>query len=216
MIFHQGKKVPAQLLKKRAEGAYWVIEVKDIPAMGYKALKIELYDESIPVETVTNTEVLENNYYKIVIDKATGSIKSLFDKELNQELADAENPYNIGQPVRETSFKRDVAPFIHTTPSNVKIEKGTNGPVWESVRISSDLEGFEKGTNGAPKGIDLEILLYKNIKKIEFKYMARKLILTNPEALYVAFPFSLPDSRIVFETIGGVLTQGQQLPGSSS
>lgn len=211
-----GKEVPAQLLKKRAEGAYWVIEVKDIPAMGYKALKIELNDESIPVETVINTEVLENNYYKIVIDKATGSIKSLFDKELNQELADAENPYNIGQPVRETSFKRDVAPFIHTTPSNVKIEKGTNGPVWESVRISSDLEGFEKGTDGAPKGIDLEILLYKNIKKIEFKYMARKLILTNPEALYVAFPFSLPDSRIVFETIGGVLAQGQQLPGSSS
>ena len=46
--------------------------------------------------------------------------------------------------------------------------------------------------------------------------MARKLIITDPEALYVAFPFSLPDSRIVFETIGGILTQGQQLPGSSS
>ena len=34
--------------------------------------------------------------------------------------------------------------------------------------------------------------------------------------MYVAFPFSLPDSRIVFETIGGTLTQGQQLPGSAS
>jgi hypothetical protein len=34
--------------------------------------------------------------------------------------------------------------------------------------------------------------------------------------LYVAFPFSLPGSRIVFETIGGTLTQGQQLPGSAS
>jgi alpha-mannosidase len=46
--------------------------------------------------------------------------------------------------------------------------------------------------------------------------MARKLIITDPEALYVTFPFSLPDSRIVFETIGGILTQGQQLPGSST
>jgi len=62
----------------------------------------------------------------------------------------------------------------------------------------------------------MEIRLFKNVKKIEFKYMARKLILTDPEALYVAFLFSLPDSRIVFETIGGILTQGQQLPGSSS
>ncbi len=211
-----GKEVPAQVLTRRAEGAYWVLEVSDIPAMGYKALKIEVTDKEVTAETGTNVEVLENKFYKIVIDKATGSISSLLDKELNQELADGQNPYKIGQPVKETSAKRDVAPFIHTTASNVKVDAGTNGPVWESVRIASDLEGFEKGTDGAPKGVELEVRLYKNVKKIEFKYMARKLIITDPEALYVAFPFSLPDSRIVFETIGGILTQGQQLPGSSS
>ena len=41
------------------------------------------------------------------------------------------------------------------------------------------------------KGMDLEIRLYKNVKKVEFKYMGHKLIVTDPEALYVAFPFSL-------------------------
>ena len=211
-----GKEVPAQILTKRTEGAYWVLEVSDIPAMGYKALKIELTDQEATAEAGTNVEVLENKFYKIVINKATGSISSLFDKELNQELADGQNPYNIGQPVKETSEKRDVAPFIHTSVSNVKIDKGTNGNVWESVRIASDLAGFEKGTEGAPKGIEVEIRLYKNVKKVEFKYMAHKLIITTPEALYIAFPFSLPNSRIVFETIGGTLTQGQQLPGSAS
>ena len=177
-----GKEVSAQLLTKRTEGAYWVLEVSDIPAMGYKAFKIELTGEPTPVETASATEVLENKFYKIVIDKATGSLSSLFDKELNQELADAENPYKIGQPVKETSAKRDVAPFIHTTVSNVKVDKGTSGPDWESVKISSDLEGFEKGTEGSPKGIDLELRLYKHVKKIEFKYMARKLIITNHES----------------------------------
>ena len=211
-----GKEVPAQVLSRRREGAYWVIEVSDIPAMGYKALKIEVTGQAASVEAGTNVEVLENKFYKLVIDKTTGSIKSMLDKELNQELVDAQNSYNIGQLVKETSAKRDIAPFIHTTVSNVKVEAGTNGPVWESVRIASDLEGFEKGTEGSPKGVELEIRLYKNVKKAEFKYMARKLILTDPEALYVAFPFSLPDSRIVFETIGGTLTQGQQLPGSAS
>ena len=211
-----GKEVPAQVLSRRREGAYWVIEVSDIPAMGYKALKIEVSGQAASDEAGTNVEVLENKFYKLVIDKTTGSIKSMLDKELNQELVDAQNSYNIGQLVKETSAKRDIAPFIHTTVSNVKVEAGTNGPVWESVRIASDLEGFEKGTEGSPKGVELEIRLYKNVKKAEFKYMARKLILTDPEALYVAFPFSLPDSRIVFETIGGTLTQGQQLPGSAS
>jgi hypothetical protein len=211
-----GEEVPAQMLTKRAEGAYWVLEVKNIPAMGYKALKIEVTDQDSEAETGTNVEVLENKYYKIVIDKITGSISSLFDKELNQELADNQNPYNLGQPVRETSEKRDKPPFIRTSVANVKIEKGMNGSVWESVKITSDLDGFEKGTDGSPKGIETEIRLYKNLKKIEFKYMGRKLIITDPEALYVAFPFSLPGSRIVFETIGGILSQGQQLPGSSS
>jgi hypothetical protein len=103
-----------------------------------------------------------------------------------------------------------------TTVSNVKVTAGTNGQVWESIKVVSDIEGFEKGTEGAPKGIEMEVRLYRNVKKVEFRYMANKLILTDPEALYVAFPFSLPDSRIVFETIGGTLTQGQQLPGSSS
>jgi hypothetical protein len=211
-----GKEVPAQVLTKRAEGAYWVLEVKDIPAMGYKALKIELTDQDVAADAGTNVEVLENKFYKIVINKATGSLSSLYDKELNQELADDSNPYHLGQPVRETSEKRDKAPFNHTTVSNVKIDKGINGSVWESVKIASDMDGFEKGTEGSPKGIETEIRLYKNVKKVEFRFMARKLIITDPEALYVTFPFSLPDSRIVFETIGGVLSQGEQLPGSSS
>jgi alpha-mannosidase len=211
-----GREVPAQVLSKRAEGAYWVLEVSDIPALGYKALKIEVSDQDTSADAGINVEVLENKFYKIAIDKTTGSIKSLFDKDLNQELADGQNPYNIGQPVKETSAKRDISPFIHTSVSNVKIDKGVNGTVWESVKIASDLEGFEKGNEGSPRGIETEIRLYKNVKKIEFKFMARKLIITDPEALYVAFPFSLPDSRIVFETIGGILTQGQQLPGSSS
>ncbi len=211
-----GMEVPAQMVTRRAEGAYWVLEVKDIPALGYKALKIETGDQDIKPEKGTNTEVLENSFYRVVINKATGAVSSFYDKELKQELADNLNPYNIGQPVKETSKKRDTAPFIHTTVSNVKIETGVDGVVWESVKVASDLEGFEKGGDGSPKGIDLEIRLYKNVKKIEFKYMARKLIVTDPEALYVAFPFSLPDSKIVFETIGGILTQGQQLPGSSS
>jgi alpha-mannosidase len=211
-----GREVPAQVLTKRREGAYWVLEVSDIPAMGYKAFKIEVQGQSAPPEAGINIEVLENKYYKLVVDKSTGAINSLLDKELNQELADGQNLYDIGQPVRETLLSRRQMVPTQVTVTNVKVEPGTNGPVWESIRVASDLAGFEKGTDGAPKGIELEIRLYKNVKKLEFKYMAHKEILTDPEALYVAFPFSLQGSRIVFETIGGILTQGQQLQGSSS
>ena len=210
------KEVPAQVVNRRREGAYWILGVTDVPAMGYKAYKVEVSNEPAPKEAEAGTEALENMFYKLVINKSTGSIRSLYDKDLKQELADGQNVYNIGQPVRETLINRRQMTPTQTTVSNVKITSGINGPVWESIKIAMDLDGFEKGTEGDPKGIEVEIRLYKNVKKIEFKYMMHKLIITDPEALYVAFPFSLPDSRIVFETIGGVLTQGQQLQGSSS
>ncbi len=213
-----GKEITAQLLRERREGAWWILEVSAVPAMGFKALKIEVTNEpEIKAnENNTTTEVLENRYYKMVIDKSAGAITSLTDKELNQELVDSQNSWKLGQLVHETLADRRKMNPSHTSVSNVKVEHGSNGSVWESIRITADMDGFEKGEKNAPKGLELEIRLFKNVKKIDFQYKAAKEIVTDPEALYVAFPFSLPQSRIVFETIGGVLTQGQQLPGSSS
>ncbi len=204
-----GKEVPAQITGKRNEGTYWVLEVSDVPALGYKAFKIEVTEDAASkrIDADSDAEVIENEYYRLVIDKPTGSIRSLFDKEMNQELADRENPYHIGQPVRETSAKRDVPPFIRTSVSNVRVEKGEMGRCGKALRYPPIWMVLKK-VQGDPKGIDLEIRLYKNVKKVEFRYMAHKLIRTDPEALYVAFPFSLAGSRIVFETIGGKLETG--------
>jgi len=213
-----GDEVSAQLFRSRREGAYWLLEITNVPGLGFKALKIETNDSSQPEKVVEKNiiETLESPFYKITIDKNTGAINSLYDKELKQELVDVQNSYKPGQPVRETLPDRNKMTPTHTTVSNVTVEKGMNGAIWESLKIGADMDGFEKGSNNSPKGLEWEIRLYKNVKKIEIKYLARKEIITTPEALYVAFPFSLPGSRIVFETIGGILSQGQQLPGSSS
>ncbi len=210
-----GKKVPLQIQAKRPDGAYWMLEVENIPAMGFKAYKVEVSDKDVAPETEVNTAILENRFYKIEIDKTTGSVRSLYDKDLHQELVDSSSPYNLGQFIKETSKERDNPSFVRTTVSKVRVESGYNGPIWESIRIKADLEGFV-GASNDPEGLELVIRLYKNTKKIEFKLLSEKLIVTDPEALYVAFPFALPDSRIIFETIGGTLTPGGQLPGSSS
>lgn len=213
-----GKEISTQLLRERREGAYWVLEVSKVPALGYKALKIELKTdaEKLALENKTAVETLENKYYKITIDKSSGAINSLFDKDLKQEMVDSQNPWKLGQLVRETLPDRDKMTPSHSSVSNTKVQYGIDGQVWESIRITADMEGFEKGAVNTPKGLELEIRLFKNVKKIDFQFKAAKEIVTSPEALYVAFPFSLPQSKIVFETIGGILTQGQQLPGSSS
>ncbi len=216
-----GKAIPVQLINKNVAEAYWVIEVNDIPAMGYKAFKIEVtgQDKSgSDIQSNENMEKLENRYYRIVIDKKTGGIKEFYDKDIQEDLYDPKSPYFIGQPVRETLPSRNEMTPSHSTVFNVKVDKGVMGNIWESIKISADMEGFTKGIKGDPKGLQWEIRLYNNTKKVEFIYQENKgkEIITSPEALYVAFPFRLPNSRIVFETIGGSLTQGEQLPGSSS
>ena len=48
--------------------------------MGYKALKIELTDQESAAETGTNAEVLENNFYRLIIDKSTGRLAACLIK----------------------------------------------------------------------------------------------------------------------------------------
>lgn len=213
------QEIPVQLVRTRSEGAYWAIKVEDVPALGWKAFKIEVgsLDASVPDGKDEMSETIENQYYRIKFDPTTGAVSSLYDKDLIQELIDKENPWKIGQLVHETLYDRsNMRETKHSTVSNVRMEKGAQGDLWQSVKFAADLDGFEKGTAAAPKGLEWEIRLYNKIKLIEFHFLGRKDILTGPEALYVTFPFNLPGSRIVFETIGGTLTQGKQLPGSSS
>jgi alpha-mannosidase len=211
--------VPAQLVRNRSEGAYWALHVEDVPALGWKALKVESGVLSATAQNplVDGKSILENDFYRLTFDALSGGITSLVDKELNKELVDKENPWKLGQLVRETiSDRNNLKESSRTTVTNVKMEPGANGDLWQSLRFLADLDGFEKGTPLAPKGLEWEIRLYNNSKLIEFQFLGRKEILINPEGLYVTFPFNLPDSRIVFETIGGTVTQGQQLPGSST
>ena len=213
-----GSEVPFQMLSRRSEGAYWILDVKEVPALGFKALKVETDDSQVPQvnQVSSGVEILENQYYRITVDKKTGAVSGLFDKDLGTDLIDHNNPYLIGQLVHETVPNRDSMVLTHTTVRNVRVEAGKAGQVWESIKIGADLDGFTAGKPENPKGVEIEILLYKNSKKAEFVFSANKEIVTSPEALYVAFPFNLPQSRIVFETIGGTLSQGEQLPGSST
>ena len=213
------REVQVQPVRARSEGTYWALKVDDVPAFGWKALKVVVGNQEA-ISQFNRGEMLktmENQYYRLSLDSVTGAVNSLFDKDLNRELIDKANLWKIGQLVHETLTDRNnMNDKTHTTVRNVKMEKGSSGDLWQSVKFLADLDGFEQGTASSPKGLEWEIRLYHQTKLIEFHYLGRKEILTNPEGLYVTFPFSLPGSRISFETIGGTLAQGKQLPGSST
>ena len=136
---------------------------------------------------------LENAFYKLTLDPAKGSIQSLLDKETGAELVDPSADWGFGQCVYETMpVNRQMKPevFKRTAWHNVKVSPGANGPIWQSLRLSAELDGC-----AANKGAQAEIRLYDTEKRIELHFDIRKLPVPTPEAVYVTLPFQSPEAK---------------------
>lgn len=208
--------VLAQAMERRAEGTYWALWVRDVPPLGYKILRLETNNLPRAKETpATDATALENAFYKLTVDTTKGAIRSLVDKESGRELVDQSAAWAFGQCLYETmpvnrEIKQGV--FQHTSLRNVEFKPGANGPIWKSLLLSADLDGCASN-----RGVHAEIRLYEPEKRVEFHFDLRKLPIPTPEAVYVAFPFNAPDSHILYEAQGGLVTPGKdQIPGSSS
>ncbi len=209
-----GDSIPAQALRSRTEGTYWALWVKDIPACGYKVLRVEVSDGAIATpqpETELKT-ILENTYYKIEIDPQTAIVISLIDKGTQKELVDIDCEWKLGQVIHEKIKKERALSrggFERTPLTNIKITPGSNGPLWQSVQFSGDLINTE--------GVRGEIRLYNVSKEIELVYYLRKLPVREAEAVYTSFPWSPEQGHIAYEAQGGIAVPGRdQLPGSAS
>jgi len=210
-----GKAVPAQPLGRRSEGAYWAFWARDVPALGYRLFRIETADRPRPAEERVAGTALENGHYAIEVDPGKGAVTRLVDKETGLNLVDASAPWGFGQLFRETlTEKRDFVAdrFRRAAWTNVTVEPGVRGPVWQSLVLAGRLEGCAE-KNGAR----VEIRLYQTEKRLEFHWMIRKLPVASAEAVYVAFPFAPRDGQIAYEAQGGIVRPGtDQIPGSSS
>ncbi len=217
------EEIPAQLLRSRAEGSYWAMWAKDVPSLGFKTYRIEIGQESTPKAAGDSglSNELENAFFKIVVNPQTGAIASLFDKEGKRELVDPRAPWQLAQFIYEravdrgdfekASFPKE-HPFRRTGLRNVKVGNPAGGPIWKSLAIEAEADGC-----AGRGGVKLEVRLYESEKRVEFHFTVRKSAVATPEAIYVAFPFNLPGSSVVFEAQGGVVTPGRgQLPGSAS
>jgi hypothetical protein len=208
--------VLAQEMERRTEGTYWALWVKDIPPLACKILRIEATENKrAKPAPAKDTTSLENAFYKLILDPVKGSIQSIRDKETGAELVDQSANWGFGQCVYETMpMDREMKPevFKRTAWRNVKVSPGAGGPIWQSLRLSADLDGC--ATN---KGAEGEIRLYDTEKRIELHFDIRKLPVPTPESVYVALPFQSPGGKLLYEGQGGLVTPGEtQIPGSSS
>src|SRR5262249_53446683 len=101
--YTQKTPVPFEVLREGPGYRHVRFLARDVPPMGFKCYAMQEQREgkkSAQEQANGNSGgVLENAYYRIEADAATGALKNIFDKELNRELVDAASPYRFNQYV---------------------------------------------------------------------------------------------------------------------
>ena len=204
-LAHIGHGAPGDPTPYRKELVELVFVASDVPSMGYKTYRLAPKETATAPssEIVVGDDRLENRFYKIVLDPQTGTIRSLFDKELSRELVDAEAPHRFNQFIARSALTGQLE-----SPAKAVIRRGHGGPVCASLRV--DAEG------GGCVRLMQEIALYDQLKRVD---LASR-VLKDSTALveyYFAFPFKADNPEFRFEGSNSVIRpMRDQFPGSNT
>lgn len=209
-----------QPVASREDGTYWLIRAVNLPPLGYQTYRILVADEPRSQKSGEPAHgVFENQYYRLKFDSLSGKITHLTDKELSLELLDSNEKWPLGTVIYERLGKNrsqlellKLEDYTRTAWTGLKVGELKRGPVFNSIIIKGIIEGCADQSV-----IICEIRLYNNEKKLEFCYSMKKLPVTDPEGVYVSFPFNLVQGRHVAELAGGSMVPGTgQIEGSST
>ena len=185
---------------------------ENIPATGYKTFSLKKVRGKKSIKEFSGS-VLENDFYRMEVDRRTGAISSLFDKEINVELVDQGAPHRFNgylyqrfeKAKRDSTYQHRDAPTYRMKNADVSIH---SGPVADVVTIKGKAEGARE--------IRQTVILYHQLKRIDFGMFVNKSpSQMKKEGVYVAFPFNVPDFTLRHELPGAVMEPfRQQVKGS--
>ncbi|HEY8476986.1 MAG TPA: glycoside hydrolase family 38 C-terminal domain-containing protein, partial [Chloroflexota bacterium] len=199
--------------------------VGHVPGLGYAFLPLAAAPKGEDLQAGPN--VIENAYYRVRIDPSTGALAEWVDKELGSDFAGRYRGWSIGQYVyelvdsdrgRDALFEMDFAhedfgvwrtdtPFRQATATEVHVHP----PAIEHGRASITVEIKAPGVRHARCTYALET----HAKTLAIDWLLDKEHVTDPEAVFIAFPFKL--GRPIFRAdLNGVpcTPDEDQLPGT--
>ncbi len=214
-----GNKVKMQLIRSYTDATYWALWVEKIPPLGMKYYTISI-EESSPDSKITHKEaidVIENQWYSIRLDTSKGVVTEWWDKALGKNLISSDTQWSMGELIYETDqnprgsldrFKP--GNYRRVAPDEMIYEGFVEGNIWDTYQF--------RGTTTAGEGKDnfrFELRVFKTCKQVNFVYKLNKKLTTDPEAVYVSFPFELEEAKIFFDVPGGTIEAVRdQIPGS--
>jgi alpha-mannosidase len=190
-----------------------------VPAVGYKVYALRNARPVMAAPQISSSTTLESPFYRVVLDPSSGSIGSIYDKQLNKEIVNAASPWRFGQyiyvsggDVEPNSILqyRAVSPHpeLHPHPSiNGRLISVERTPWGWRARLESSAENTPK--------IRTEVRVFNGEKKIELIEDLEKTPELKKESVYFAFPFAMTHPQFQYEIQNGVVDPAKDMyPGA--
>ncbi|HWI65967.1 MAG TPA: glycoside hydrolase family 38 C-terminal domain-containing protein [Symbiobacteriaceae bacterium] len=208
-----GAEVPAVLERGMASQAVVRFHA-EVEGLSYRRFVLRNCGGVLPPapESVGPAEtVLENCWYRAVIDPASGTLTSLYDKELGRELANGPLGQILyaegGEGTRLCSNQNNLPLGNPTVSTEFAFQVG---------RVERDALGARVVLTGRTACGDLTVTytLPQHEKMVDVHYALDKVEKRSKEAVYVAFPLALPGAAVSSDAhLSWVNWHTDQLPG---
>lgn len=200
-----GKEIPSQTVRKDKYHRTVLFRAAEVPSMGYKTYSLLKIKNSPRTDLPASGHSLENEFFKVTIDGATGWLKSVVDKRNRKELLSGPMGNELqmleDRPAAWDAWNVGLTGVQYPTKLR-KIEWVENGPVRKTIRVTSDYlkPGVKKEYPAAeyPNSFfTQDITLYSGIDMIFFNtevdWWEEKTMLK------VAFPVSVKSGSAFYE-----------------
>ncbi len=208
--------------ESRSEGPDFVhilFTAEQVPAVGYKVYEIRHANRPAPAPGPVQQTTLENKYYRLTLDPATGAVRSIYDKQLQRELVDQQSPYRFGQYLYVTGGDHGpntVLQYGGASPrAELTVHPATAGALLSVAHQPWGMEVRLRSSDVNTPSVTTEIRLFDQEKKIEFVEDVDKEEVESKEAVYFAFPFSMAHPEFRYEIQNGVVDPAKDMyPGA--
>lgn len=199
--------IPYEVLSRKENFLHVRFVAPHLPPIGYKCFLIASVPDSTPADPAMEMRTaVENRYYKILVDPNTGSVQSIYDKQLQRELVDTHSPYRFGQYLYVTGGgdnSQIIWPNLGLPPADLQVHPAEKGEYLGTNKTPWGYAIHLQSSSLNTPSIGLDILLYNDEKRIEFRYQLKKESTNDREAAYFAFPLALSKPQFTYASQQG-------------
>ncbi|GAB3656579.1 alpha-mannosidase [Echinicola sediminis] len=207
ILDENGQTVPSQ---KEDNQLHFI--AKEVPSVGFKTFYLEKSKKKSPTPSESGVNYFENKYYKITL--GNGGLKSLFDKELNQEVLNTTR-YAGGDVLALGYDGNGAGEFVEMAKTNMRDYSKLSDMEshWKTVSSGPVFTVFEASYSLNDIEIIQSIKVFNDIKKIDFEYTIPNWDGRHNRQWRFALGINEQHANISYESPMGMVTVGEdELP----